>query len=341
MSSKSTRLLGRSVYLCPFFLLACSATGNQSHGITDQDVLGGASGAATSMAGSSGLGGATGSGATGIGATGAMEAPGATSPPPIITPLPGAPMDPGKCSVDQNILFLIDRSGSMQCNPPPTTDSATCEFFPRTADTTMPTKLQIVETALSTAFDQLLPTMAGQPATRAGMAVLSTDDVCGTTTMPLVPVTDVSQPFLDQMRMAMNGLVPNGTTPIVNAVTSAYQYFQMNAAALPGNKHVILVTDGADTCTNQSGIQNLIDTVAPQALSMGVNTWVIGAPGSEGARSMLSHLAKAGGTARANCDVGTTPTTGNCHFDMTQGDFATSFKMALATILSAVECGIR
>jgi hypothetical protein len=205
----------------------------------------------------------------------------------------------------------------------------------------MPTKLQIVETALSTAFNQLLPTMPGQPKTRAGLAELSTDDMCGSTTTPIVPVTDVSPPFLDQLRTAMNALVPNGTTPIVNAVTSAYQYFEMNAQALPGNRHVILVTDGADTCTNQMGIQNLVNTVAPQALTMGIQTWVIGAPGSENARSMLSHLAKAGGTARPNCDVGNSPSTGNCHFDMTQGDFAMSFGMALSTILSAVECGIR
>jgi hypothetical protein len=336
MGSISRRLSSRSALVCPLLALACSATGGPPHQITSSDALGGMSGAATSMAGSSGFGAAT-----GVGAGHGIESPGGSAAPPTIAPIASTRMDPGVCTMDQNILFLIDRSGSMQCNPPPTTDSRTCEFLPSTADPTMPSKLQIVETALSTAFNQLLPTMPGQPVTRAGMAILSTDDMCGSTTMPLVPVTDVTPPFLDQMRTAMNGLVPNGTTPIVNAVTSAYQYFEMNAAAFPGNKHVILVTDGADTCTAQAGIQMLIDTVAPQALTMGIETWVIGAPGSEGARSMLSHLAKAGGTARPNCMVGTTASTGNCHFDMTQGDFATSFQMALATILSAVECGVR
>jgi len=229
----------------------------------------------------------------------------------------------------------------MQCNPPPTTQSFLCDLAPSRADATMPSKLEIVEQALSTSFDQLLPTMMGQPTTRAGLVGFSTDDMCLTSTMPLVPVTEVSPPFLDMMRMAMMSLVPNGTTPIVSAVTSAYQYFEMNAAMLPGDKHVILVTDGADDCTPPQGIQDLINTTAPQALSMGIQTCVIGAPGSESARSMLSHLAKAGGTARLNCDVGTLPTTGNCHFDMTMGDFATSFGMALMRILAAVECGIR
>jgi hypothetical protein len=259
----------------------------------------------------------------------------------VITQLPMRGTDPVGCAKDQNILFVIDRSGSMQCNPPPTTDSNTCDFFPTRADATMPSKLEIVQQAMSMSFNQLLPTMMGQPTTRAGLAELSTDDRCGSNTMPLVPVTQVSPPFLDMMRMALMGLMPNGTTPIVNAVESAYQYFEMNSAMFPGMRHVILVTDGADDCTAQPGIQQLLNTVAPQALSMSIQTWVIGAPGSENARSLLSHLAKAGGTARPGCDVGTAPNTGNCHFDMTMGDFATTFGMALNQILAAVECTLR
>jgi hypothetical protein len=137
----------------------------------------------------------------------------------------------------------------------------------------------------------------------------------------------------------MKQLIPNGTTPIVNGLTSMYQYF--GAQALPGDKHIILVTDGADTCTNQQGIADLIRNGTPAALGAGVRTWVIGAPGSENARSMLSKVAKAGGTARESCDVGNSPATGNCHFDMTQGDFATTFANALQQILAAVTCGIR
>jgi hypothetical protein len=259
----------------------------------------------------------------------------------VITQLPTRSSDPlGGCTKDQNILFLIDRSGSMQCNPPPTTDSNACEFFPTRADPNMPSKLEIVQQAMSMSFNQLLPTMPGQPVTRAGLAELSTDDKCGASD-PLVPVTEVSPPFLDTMRMQLMALVPNGTTPIVGAVTAAYQYFEMNAAMFPGMRHVILVTDGADTCAGPGGIQQLISTTAPMALSQSIQTWVIGAPGSENARSMLSHLAKAGGTARPNCDVGTAPNTGNCHFDMTMGDFATTFGMALSQILASVECKVQ
>jgi hypothetical protein len=312
----------------------CSATGNGSSAIGMNDAKGGAA-AATSMGGSSGLGG--------IGGLGAQPAvdpnSGSSAGGALIT---GVGMQPGGgsvCTKDQNILFLIDRSGSMQCNPPPTTTSIQCEFGAMRADPNMPSKLEIVETALSTSFNLLLPTMPDQPVTRAGLAYFSVDDMCGVNTTPLVPVTEVSAPFLDQMRTAMGQLVPNGTTPIVNSVTAAYQYFQMQN--FPGDKHVILVTDGSDTCTNQQGIAQMIGTVTPMALQMGIKTWVIGAPGSEGARSMLSHLAKAGGTGKPNCDVGTTPQTGNCHYDMTMGDFATSFGMAIAEILGAVTCGIR
>ena len=324
------RLLPFSLSL---LLLACSATGDPNSGRIDNQDIQGMGGAATSMAGT------TGAGTPGFGPSAPLMSPDTGGMSSVISQLPTRGSDPTGCTKDQNILFLIDRSGSMQCNPPPTTQSFACDLFPTRADTTMPSKLDIVEQALSMSFNQLLPTMMNQPVTRAGLAELSTDDMCGASAMPLVPVTQVSPPFLDMLRMTMMGLVPNGTTPIVAAVNAAYQYFEMNAAMLPGNNHLILVTDGADDCASQQDTQQLITTGAAQALSMGIDTWVIGAPGSENARSMLSHLAKAGGTGRPNCDVGTLPTTGNCHFDMTMGDFATSFGMALQTILAAVECG--
>jgi hypothetical protein len=176
------------------------------------------------------------------------------------------------------------------------------------------------------------------------MAILSTDGMCGPgpasaggqNVAPFVPIQDVNPGYLDYLRMAMNALVAAGTTPIVYAVQTGYQYFTTNAAMLPGDKHLILVTDGADTCATRQEMATLINTNAPAALQMGIRTWVIGAPGSEPARSDLSHLAKAGGTARPNCNVNS-----NCHYDMTQGDFAMTFGMALADILSAVTCKVR
>jgi hypothetical protein len=335
--SNSTRRLGRLLGACCLFAsVACSASSNDAGTIDGNDAVGGAGAAGASSGGSSPGSG----GATGFGAMPAVD-PNANSQGGVLI-TGGVEMRPSSgsgCTVDQNILFLIDRSGSMQCNPPPTTASRTCEIFPTRADTTIPSKLEIVEDALSTAFNQLLPTMANQPVTRAGLHYFSTDDTCAVNTDPLVPVSQVSPPFLDQMRTAMKQLIPNGTTPIVNGLTSMYQY--LGAQTWPGDKHVILVTDGADTCTARQGINDMIQTGTPAAFQAGIRTWVIGAPGSENARSMLSQIAKAGGTAKAGCDVGNSPTTGNCHYDMTQGDFATTFAKALQEILSAVTCGIR
>jgi hypothetical protein len=321
---------------CLLLPLACSAAGGPGSQITRLDGTGGAA-AASSMAGAAGFGG--------IGFGKAMESPTENAgAPPMIVVQPGEVQPSGGCTKPQNILFLIDRSGSMNCNPPPTTPSTTCNFTPVTQDPSMPTKLQIVEGALSTAFNQLLPTMANQPITRAGMAVLSTDDMCGPgpasaggqNVAPFVPIQDVNPGFLDYMRGAMMSLIANGTTPIVYAVQAGYQYFMTNAAMLPGDKHLILVTDGADTCATRQEMATLINTNAPAALQMGIRTWVIGAPGSEPARSDLSHLAKAGGTPRPNCNVNS-----NCHYDMTMGDFAMTFGMALQEILSAVTCKVR
>src|SRR5581483_11006054 len=154
--------------------LSCSATGDPASQISAQDVGGssGVGGAATSLAGSAGT-------STGFGPSHPLTDPNSNAGSQMM-PIGGVSMrgaDPGGCTKDQNILFLIDRSGSMQCNPPPTTQSFLCELAPSRADATMPSKLEIVEQALSGAFNQLRPTMMNQPKTRAGLAILSTDDM--------------------------------------------------------------------------------------------------------------------------------------------------------------------
>jgi hypothetical protein len=55
-------------------------------------------------------------------------------------------------------------------------------------------------------------------------------------------------------------------------------------------------------------------TEVPNAAApgVGIKTFVIGAPGSEPAKRVLSQIAKSGGTAPSNCDVDA----GNCHFNI-------------------------
>jgi len=74
-----------------------------------------------------------------------------------------------------------------------------------------------------------------------------------------------------------------------------------------------------------------LDDEVPKSASPGadIRTFVIGAPGSEPARAMLSQLAVEGQTARAGCR----PSAHDCHLDMTQSaDFSAALGDALAVI---------
>ena len=53
--------------------------------------------------------------------------------------------------VPANILFIIDRSGSMNCNLPPITASADCEAMAAKKDPNSPSKWEVVRDALKKA----------------------------------------------------------------------------------------------------------------------------------------------------------------------------------------------
>jgi hypothetical protein len=82
-------------------------------------------------------------------------------------------------------------------------------------------------------------------------------------------------------------------------------------------------------------LQKLVREDVPNARLWNIRTFVIGAPGSEQARSLLSDIAFEGGTARASqCEHGgSDPDVGDCHFDMTgSSDFARDLAAALEEI---------
>ena len=58
---------------------------------------------------------------------------------------------------------------------------------------------------------------------------------------------------------------------------------------------MILLTDGSETCA-PSVLAPLVDTDVPNARLFDIRTFVIGAPGSEQARRLLSRVAFEGGT---------------------------------------------
>jgi hypothetical protein len=137
---------------------------------------------------------------------------------------------------------------------------------------------------------------------------------------------------------------PAGGTPIVGGVVTAYHHLHEQAKAA-GNRYVVLITDGEESCGTKGNEADKADLEAARNILLGtevkkardanIRTFVIGAPGSEGARGFLSELAFLGGTARtANCLHGPEGgAAGDCHFDLsTQADFAQVLKDTLGKI---------
>jgi hypothetical protein len=141
-----------------------------------------------------------------------------------------------------------------------------------------------------------------------------------------------------QIRDAFSRESPRGSTPTHDAYR--YALARLAAATQPGPRFLVLITDGTPTYAlgcEGSGQQNdpsdptpLIPEAA-SALGRGIKTFVIGSPGSEGARRSLSQMAEAGGTSSGNCSHDGRPK--YCHFDMTeQPDFTGALRDALASI---------
>ncbi len=263
-----------------------------------------------------------------------------------------------------SILFVIDRSGSMLCNTP--ADGQTneeCEASATTKNPSLPTKWQITSDALIAVFDQLRTAGAG---TRAGLMFFSNNDSCGVhsdLTLGGVPVELLTDAQISLLQNALGNVKPKGGTPLVGATILSYAHLHEEwggacgapPCGAPGNRFVVLITDGADSCPDPSftgapcgsgGVactHYLLDTEVVKARGVNIRTFVIGAPGSDPARGFLSELAFLGGTGKLNgaCAHGDRDgTTGDCHFDMTATqDFAADLGAALNEISgSALGC---
>lgn len=238
-----------------------------------------------------------------------------------------------------SLLWLVDRSGSMNCNLPPITESATCEMQPETADSTQPTKWSTLVGAMSSAVGDL----SAVPNTSVGVTFFSNDNRCGVQSSPNVPLAPLTPSHVAALTAAFANVTPGGGTPIAGALILGYKHLHQQAMA-PGNRFVVLVTDGSDSCLDRYAEQGvtgdvvarLIDTEIPKAISVNIRTFVIGAPGSESNRGLLSKIAFTGGTAvNPDCDhESTDPEPGaECHFDMTA---TTNFAADLARALEQI-----
>jgi hypothetical protein len=237
---------------------------------------------------------------------------------------------------EATMLFLIDRSGSMNCNVPPIQSSTDCEATPAKADPNEPSKWEITSTALDAAFTAL---EGYDPLPQIGIAYFNSDNYCGFPTAPDVDIAALSGDAATDVQLqaiqdSLTAVSPQGSTPIIGTTMGAWNYLYMNQASFDGILFVVLLTDGAETC-DPANVPLLISK-ATEAASVGIRTFVLGAPGSENARATLSQIAFNGDTATdPNCDHSGAPAdAGDCHMDMTLPglDFATELANNLATI---------
>ncbi len=238
-----------------------------------------------------------------------------------------------------NLLFVLDRSGSMSCNPPDGRDESelpTCQGVTQLPAET--TKWEATSSALASALDQL----AEQGNVSVGLTVFplvggGPQDVRLPEDGPDVPI----RPLEADQRTALidfaESVEPRGETPLANATLSSYELLrqQIVGGDLRGNTFVVLMTDGTETAS-PSLLAELVDSwvdVAHEGFA--IRTFAIGVPGSEDARSTLSRIALDGGTAVADdCQASSASADeGDCHLDMTTSQsFADDLEQAFRDI---------
>ncbi|MCC6214210.1 MAG: VWA domain-containing protein [Polyangiaceae bacterium] len=299
--------------------LACSSASNEQN---ERDLYGtggsGATGAGGAAAGGGGPGGFAGTGGSAASGGGLQLDSGS-----------GGSADAGCASASKTadrlpplLMLVVDTSGSMNDSAPGGGGS----------------KWQVTRSALGTA-------MAQMPNDYAVGVVFYPD------TNPLFgscidSQIDVSLGLLDQnqrasLQQSFQAQSAEGGTPTHDGYLLGLNH--VVASTLPGNKFVVLITDGIPTYAlgcNGTGSNpiNAQQTAAlvsqvQNAAAGGVRTFVVGSPGSEAARNTLSQMASVGGTASPGCsDSGPN----YCHFDMTTApDLGQAFADALAAISGA------
>jgi len=291
----------------------------------------GAGGDAGSGDGSSG----SGSGATGGSNGGSISVPDSAGGTGTLDPDAGCASATLQSSLaPANLLFVIDKSGSMNCNlPQDGQTSIECEASSGTKkDLSLPSKWQVTEPALLDAIQALQ--LAGNVS--VGISMFPTDNRCGVKSAPDVPIQAVDTTHYATIANFLGRVSPIGQTPLAGATILGFKYMseEIVAGRLVGNHFVVLLTDGAESCKLEE-LPKLLGQDIPNARLFNIRTFVIGAPGSEDARALLSQMAYEGGTAKSTtCVHDASPANvGDCHFDMTQ---STQFAQDLAGALAAV-----
>lgn len=142
------------------------------------------------------------------------------------------------------------------------------------------------------------------------------------TAVPLAELDGNGSQQRQRIQRAFQRQSPEGGTPTHDAYE--YALSDMAGAEVVGDRFVVLITDGIPTyslgCVGTGQANDVVDSgpliaAAASAAARGIRTFVIGSPGSEGARDSLSRMAEAGGTGQAGCSH---DGPNYCHFDMTR-----------------------
>ena len=225
------------------------------------------------------------------------------------------------------LLFQVDTSGSMNC---PAIPSGPCAVDDPTADPN-DSRWDVFRARLSETLDAL------PDSTRAGFMHYPDSSTSCAPTAPDVPI-DMLSTSRALIQTALINLVPESITPTHDGVRHGMAQL---ARSMEANRFLVLATDGAASvcmgcdagCSfddQDRDNEAMIRYVEDQA-RMGIPTYILGVPGSQSFRSILSRMATAGGTARAGCsDSGPR----YCHFDLTDAsvDFSTGLREALGAI---------
>jgi hypothetical protein len=333
---------------------ACGSSGDETTGTGGKENRGGSAGRGGS-GNVSGRGGASGFGGTGVsGAAGGTSDPGGAGGEGGYDGETCAATEQQAELTPANLLFVLDKSGSMNCNPPEGDEAlnARCANFPIQEDPNEPTKWEVTRLAFVDALDAL----AEQPNVQGGLMLFPVperaapnasvrEEACWVDGVADVEVGALDASGRDDISTVLAAVAPAGETPIVGATILGYKYLSeaIRAGDIEGNHFVVLLTDGAETC-ELGLLQELVDVDVPNARLLNIRTFVIGAPGSEEARSLLSDIAFEGGTATSSsCSHGgSTPDVGDCHFDMTEsldlaGDLARALEEISRTTVLACE----
>jgi hypothetical protein len=229
------------------------------------------------------------------------------------------------------LIFQLDTSGSMNC---PITNPGCLNESPTAAPND--SRWDVFRTTLNAVLAGLPDSLA------AGLMHYPEPDRACASMAPVVPIGALSS-TRSAIASQLMSLVPEYITPTHDAVLAALAQVR---ARKEGGRFVVLATDGAASvcrmcnaaCTDDQGRvpssdnDAMIAAVRTAFESEGIRTFVVGVPGSQGYRDVLSRLAEAGGTSRGDGCSESGPA--YCHYDLT--DATTDFGALLGETLAEI-----